>query len=623
MIEIKKIEISHFRSIYSLKVDNLSDLTIFAGKNDIGKSNILKALNLFFNNETDWNTSFDFKKDFSYKRKNESIKLKTRQFIRIAIRFKRGDRYQNSLPEEFTVTRTWYRNSSFPDEKNSLSKEHRKIKKPKWSINRANSSLQRYLNTIRFEYIPAIKDNLFFTYILGRLQHIIFAKGSNESTVKESVEGLNNTISDEIRNLQNEFALITKISTQINLPEKLSDLFKAFTVNTTELGENLPLQLRGDGIRTRFIPSLLHHISQNSKLYFVWGFEEPENNLEYSLAIELAEKMAKEYSQDSQICITTHSPAFFSLSENNITIYRTFKNNSGTACINLNVANQDASDQLWIEMGLMKFQIQSQNEYKKKLDSLEKEREDLNKIKKETTKSNTPILLTEGKWDELILNTAWSKLYDNKSIPFRIICSDPYQGSNTDSFGGINTVKHCLESTRKDEAITIGLFDRDMPGYHKGFNGLTRNFTISSFSKDVKIHKAGTSAAIVLPSIDSRREFAAVYNLEIEFYFNDSYLQKKVKQKGLELKPRLVKTTVIGTGLEETKEATEPHLYQIVDSTKKYFAETIVPTLPKEAFDNFTIIFNLINTTVDFIKKHNKALHLTGTRRHSASATSR
>ncbi|MDP8263039.1 MAG: AAA family ATPase [Candidatus Ancaeobacter aquaticus] len=608
MIEIKKIEIYYFRSIYSLKNDNLKDLTIYAGKNDIGKSNILKALNLFFNGKPDWDTAFDFKKDFSYKRKNESIKLKTRQFIRIAIRFKRGDRYQNSLPEEFTITRTWYRNSPVPDEKNSLMREHKKEKKPKWSIGRANASLQRYLNTMKFEYIPAIKDNLFFAYMLGRLQHIIFAKGSNESTVKESIEGLNSTISSEIKNLQEEFALITKIDTQINLPEKLSDLFKAFTVSTKEQGGHLPLQQRGDGIRTRFIPSLLHHISQNSKLYFIWGFEEPENNLEYSLAIELAEKMAKEYSRDSQIFITTHSPAFFSLTDKNVTVYRVFKNDIGTACINLAINSQETSDQLWVEMGLMEFQIKSQNEYRKKLDLLKKEQEELEKIRKESNMANMPVLLTEGKWDELILNSAWSKLYPNQKIPFKIICSDPYQGASANSFGGVDIVKRSLESTRKDQEFTVGLFDRDVTGYNKGFKGLSNNFSDSSFSENVKIHKAGTSAAIVLPAIESRREHAAVYNLEIEFYFDDPYLQKKIEKKGLELKPRLIKTTVIGTSVEEIVNATEPHLFKIVDSTKKYFAEKIVPTLPKEAFINFEILFDLINTTMNYSKKskHNK-----------------
>lgn len=45
---IKRIEIQYFRSIYSVVIKDFSDLNMFSGENDVGKSNILKVLNLFF-----------------------------------------------------------------------------------------------------------------------------------------------------------------------------------------------------------------------------------------------------------------------------------------------------------------------------------------------------------------------------------------------------------------------------------------------------------------------------------------------------------------------------------------------------------------------------------------------
>ena len=53
---IRKIEVHYFRSIYVLEIDQLSHVNVFSGMNDVGKSNILKALHLFFWNETDWDT---------------------------------------------------------------------------------------------------------------------------------------------------------------------------------------------------------------------------------------------------------------------------------------------------------------------------------------------------------------------------------------------------------------------------------------------------------------------------------------------------------------------------------------------------------------------------------------
>lgn len=45
---IDSITIRYFRSVYTLNIGQCEDITIVSGRNDVGKSNILKALNLFF-----------------------------------------------------------------------------------------------------------------------------------------------------------------------------------------------------------------------------------------------------------------------------------------------------------------------------------------------------------------------------------------------------------------------------------------------------------------------------------------------------------------------------------------------------------------------------------------------
>ena len=61
---ISQIEVTNFRSIKYTKID-CSAYNLFCGQNDVGKSNILKALNLFFNQETDFKTPFDFSTDYN------------------------------------------------------------------------------------------------------------------------------------------------------------------------------------------------------------------------------------------------------------------------------------------------------------------------------------------------------------------------------------------------------------------------------------------------------------------------------------------------------------------------------------------------------------------------------
>ncbi|WP_350147742.1 AAA family ATPase [Pyruvatibacter sp.] len=52
---IKEIEIAYFRSLYKERIRHVEDMNIFFGRNDSGKSNVVRALNLFFNGETNPN----------------------------------------------------------------------------------------------------------------------------------------------------------------------------------------------------------------------------------------------------------------------------------------------------------------------------------------------------------------------------------------------------------------------------------------------------------------------------------------------------------------------------------------------------------------------------------------
>jgi AAA15 family ATPase/GTPase len=93
---IEKIEIKHFRSFDGgaeepkVEVLDLKDINIFSGTNDSGKSNILRALNLFFNNEISPGVSFDLERDLSkIQRKRSEEKAKGKR--------------ESVLPEEFFV----------------------------------------------------------------------------------------------------------------------------------------------------------------------------------------------------------------------------------------------------------------------------------------------------------------------------------------------------------------------------------------------------------------------------------------------------------------------------------------------------------------------------------------
>ena len=212
-------------------------------------------------------------------------------------------------------------------------------------------------------------------------------------------------------------------------------------------------------------------------------------------------------------------------------------------------------------------------------------------------------MLTEGKWDVKILEHGWKALNSTTPRPFRIISCATNDENSGEGTGGVETLRAALDSARIDQPPTIGIFDRDKDGVEKGFNKLSNNFKASA-SADLKIQKAGTAAAILLPITAGREDYAKVLNLPIELLFSDAYISKEIMGKRLLLRPRIIRQHVdnLALPLGET-ETTQPHHQQVVKDSKRAFAEIVVPTLPVGAFQPFRLIFELIASALVQLQK--------------------
>jgi predicted ATP-dependent endonuclease of OLD family len=60
---IEHVKLSNFRSIESISIE-ARELTAFIGTNGSGKSNVLRALNLFFNGAVEGGVGLDLRRDF-------------------------------------------------------------------------------------------------------------------------------------------------------------------------------------------------------------------------------------------------------------------------------------------------------------------------------------------------------------------------------------------------------------------------------------------------------------------------------------------------------------------------------------------------------------------------------
>jgi AAA15 family ATPase/GTPase len=330
---IERIEIKHFRSFdggkdqAKVRIDDLSDLNIFSGANDSGKSNVLRALNLFFNNEISPGIQFNKDRDFSKivafrfdkdveRRKaeqtnksksieSEELSEKPKDIRRsdevISIKlFFNNDEQQRGLPKSFWISRSYSKKNNFEGEyiyQTDL---------------KGNAQVTLFLNSFKFEYVPAIKDKLFFSYLFEKLQTYLFEKEDKKKKNKFSVSSaeFNTILKDETKELFKNFQVSSGVDANFYIPSTLVDFFRTLSVRTEN---DISLFDRGDGIQARFIPEILDEIAGNSSKNVIWGFEEPENSYESKNIRKIGEDFLTKYSRKKQIFVTTHTKELLSL----------------------------------------------------------------------------------------------------------------------------------------------------------------------------------------------------------------------------------------------------------------------------------------------------------------------
>ena len=211
---IEKIEIKNFRSFLGTKqtdqaiISHVTDLNIFSGSNDSGKSNILRALNLFFNDEIDSTHQFNFETEFTLLKKDVTQKV-----IEITIHF-----LINKRPFSISkfYNRQGYRNFEYRfnedgkeviiDSRPEQNKRRYDVdgKTPNAAIYKKENGYRRYAQRLiywtSFSYVPAIRDERFFSHLYGK---IILQIKNNEDKAIESLNEESRKIENYTRTLKN------------------------------------------------------------------------------------------------------------------------------------------------------------------------------------------------------------------------------------------------------------------------------------------------------------------------------------------------------------------------------------------------------------------------------------
>lgn len=384
---IQKIEINYFRSIYAGILNNCAPLNIIVGGNDSGKSNVLRALNLFFNNQTDLNQAYDFDQDLSIKRIQQTQIGKTKAFISVKITFNNIFNY-SSLPETFAVKRQWNRYSD--NAETYIFPKHIK-----------QNILYRFLNKVELHYVPAVKSKEIFKHYLRLLYDTLVQK---DIRLSEASSGITEVINAATAQMTERIKEGIGVTSNIAVPRNFRDLFGDLDF-LTQIGETekLSLKQRGDGIQVGHIPYILDFVSQeNSGKHYIWLYEEPENSLEMRKAFELAEKFQKDFSRRNQIFVTTHSPAFYSLDHSSVGKWGVKKsiNNSDDNPFSISEINElQKFDEVDENLGITALVAERAREIYEENASINKKLDNFKEITK-------PIVLCEGKTDVLYIKKA-------------------------------------------------------------------------------------------------------------------------------------------------------------------------------------------------------------------------
>lgn len=307
-------------------------LTSIVGPNNSGKSNILRALNLFFTGKVEgapYTTDLDYPKGgglskgdqtkitvtVSYDPKKEILISRALDELELASN-------QRRLDNELLTLRLSY-------SKHGVESWQFIGKLGVKNINRILIEKVRdaVRQSVAFKYIPVGRDSLesINREIGTELIRTIFSGWSGATKNRREINAaidvllqklqpeLESTSTSVTQSVREVFKEIRHLKLRLpfsNLEEMLPSL-TAVISDTAETG----VRSKGAGIQTSSLIFLLkfladnHPQRHNSRVTFIWAIEEPESFLHPSKQREMANVMAR-FAQEVQTVITTHCPHF-------------------------------------------------------------------------------------------------------------------------------------------------------------------------------------------------------------------------------------------------------------------------------------------------------------------------
>lgn len=579
---IDRVDINYFRSVYSASLTRCGDINVLTGANDSGKSNVLKSLNLFFNGEAEPHTVFDFIRDLNRNREEEARSAKGRMTIWMKVYFNNFLGW-NSLPNRFWIKRVWnrYDDRSFDTYPDDI----------------PATTIGRFLNKIRYHYVPAVRSREIFSDLLGDLHDALILDES--AGLRASSEVLVNDLNEITEGMSAEIFEKLGIESTVNIPERLRDLFRALDFSTRYGDFEIPLILRGDGIQSRHLPFILSYIASRSNQHHIWGYEEPENSLELSRAFEMASDFAESFCEDNQIFLTTHSPAFYDIDSDKASKW--FVENreqDGRKASRLTSITSTA--QVDKSMGLLSVITPRIREIYNGYEELQDTVSDMERRLRE---AECPVVYVEGPSDVVIFERARSALRPEE---FEV---------RFESANGAGNLTPFLKSAirvKPDDRPLLGIYDFDSRGRREMGQFRNYHFLPETELRTLDARSKIYAGMLIVPEHLEEAELAfrnlgVDIPLSIEYMFNRNILDEAIEAGVLELEARngVVANDELPLSVSIDDiirgRVDQGHRYlakKVSDDCKANFSEWIVAQ-PDYIFEPFSRIFAEIETALN------------------------
>jgi predicted ATP-dependent endonuclease of OLD family len=313
---ITNIRIEGFRSIREADIALEADLTAFAGLNNSGKSNVLRSLNAFFNDETDSGQSLNVDRDYFrpdlLKKKRKRIRISIKFELPESFNFRKGLEAAKTLlsGDTFTVTKEWVRDNPLPTfflNGNPLDLNDRQ-------------KLASFLQLIKYRYVP---NRVLPTELIRNehqsLRNVLIrrlAKKSKGDT--DAFQAIRDSSIRMIESLAKRFedACPGQGAVSLATPTSWQDLVFTFGYRLARDGVEIEDSAQGSGIQSLLMLETLYLIDRDYFQQFgwkqaaIWGLEEPESSLHTSLEARVAAYLADVAAEPKsrlQVLCTTHS----------------------------------------------------------------------------------------------------------------------------------------------------------------------------------------------------------------------------------------------------------------------------------------------------------------------------